>query len=34
MATIKTVTLDGSTLTIDEILNVAEKGYAVELASS
>jgi histidine ammonia-lyase len=32
MATIKTVTLDGSTLTIDDILNVAEKGYAVELA--
>jgi len=32
MATTKTVTLDGSTLTIDDIINVAEKGYAVELA--
>jgi histidine ammonia-lyase len=32
MATIKTVTLDGSTLTIDDIINVAEKGYVVELA--
>ncbi|HMK27503.1 MAG TPA: aromatic amino acid ammonia-lyase [Chitinophagaceae bacterium] len=31
MATKKTVTLDGSTLTIDDIINVAEKGYAVEL---
>ena len=32
MATQRTVTLDGSTLTIDDIINVAEKGYAVELA--
>lgn len=33
MARIKTIMLDGSTLTIDDILNVAEKGYAVELAA-
>ncbi len=31
MGTRKTVTLDGSTLTIDDIINVAEKGYTVEL---